>query len=554
MSVIQSLQNLFGNARISPTSGGISQIRAQLAVEQTASADYRNARSHLLRLHNALETLADLVDVDTRFKLDLPDALSTTGIGLDLTHTAASLASFEEINNAAHSFSPFGPVWQSGSSALMTISGEYDGSDGSGDFGLEVRRAGTHGVNDLRVRFESPGGSVIQNINIRDNDDPDLPYSLGNGLFLTLGPGSLINRDFATLQLFENVGASVNPDMPLGGVRDNNPNLQYGLPAIADGSFTLNGENISVSTADSMSDVINRINLSDAGVTATFNAVSEQVEFLQDTLGATPTIDLQSDTSNFVGAMKLDSATVVPGIDPETVKALQDVAAFSTVTSGNILINGTQIAVDTANDSLTAVIDRINASPADVVASFNEQTQRFQIEARDTATRLEIDGNGTGFFGALNMVEGRVDPESVSRGISKRRSYDIADAVSAVFEELNFLFRDQSFDGRDANAGRFRGPLGSALRRTFGSEQTADLFGLLYDKSTDAKRRGDYVDIDRAALTKGLQLRGDQVQKVFVGSGDDSGLVYDLLRATRASLSGVNEALGITGTFVDTFA
>ena len=301
MPVIQSLQNLFGNARISPASGGISQIRAQLAVEQTASADYRNARSRLLRLHNALEKLADLVDVDTRFKLDLPDARSTAGIGLDLTHTAASLASFEEINDAAHSFSPFGPVWQDGSSALMTITGEYDGSNGSGDFGLEVRRAGTHGVNDLRVRFETPGGARIQNINIRDHHDPDREYSLGNGLFLTLGPGSLINRDFATLQLFENVGATVNPDMPLGGVRDNNPNLQYGLPAIADGSFALNGENIAVSTADSMNDVINRINQSDAGVTATFNTVTEQVEFQQDTLGATPTIDLQNDTSNFVG-------------------------------------------------------------------------------------------------------------------------------------------------------------------------------------------------------------------------------------------------------------
>ena len=189
-----------------------------------------------------------------------------------------------------------------------------------------------------------------------------------------------------------------------------------------------------------------------------------------------------------------------------------------------------------------------------MVASFNEQTQRFQIEARDTATRLEIDSNGTGFFGALNMVEGRVDPESVSRGISRRRSYEIADAVSGVFAEINYLYRDQSFAGRDANAGRFRGPLGSALRRTFGKEQVAELFGLLYDQSIDAKRRGDYVDVDRATFVKHLQLRGDQVQEMFAGSKGDGGLVYDLLRATRNSLAGVNEALGITGTFVDTFA
>ena len=58
MSVIQTLQNLLGNARIRPTSAGISKIRTALAVEQTASADYRNARTHLLRLYNALEKLA----------------------------------------------------------------------------------------------------------------------------------------------------------------------------------------------------------------------------------------------------------------------------------------------------------------------------------------------------------------------------------------------------------------------------------------------------------------------------------------------------------------
>ena len=236
MSVIQTLQNLLGNTRISPTSAGIKQIRTALAVEQTASADYRNARTHLLRLHNALERLAEVADVDTRLKLDLPDARSTAGIGLDMTHTAALLNSSEEINTAPHSFSPFGPVWDDGSSALITLTGEYDGSNGSGDFGLEVRRAGTHGVNDLRIRFETPGGARIRNINIRDHHDPDREYSLQNGLFLTLGPGSLINRDFATLQLFANVGAAVNPDRPLAGVRDNNPNLQYGLPAIADDS------------------------------------------------------------------------------------------------------------------------------------------------------------------------------------------------------------------------------------------------------------------------------------------------------------------------------
>ena len=123
-----------------------------------------------------------------------------------------------------------------------------------------------------------------------------------------------------TITVSDSVGATVDPDKPLGGVRNDNPNLQYGLPAIADGSFQINGESINVATSDTLNNVVDRINNSNAGVTAVFNAVTERIEFVQDTLGSVPTIDIQNDTSNFIEATKLDSAVVNPGIDPETLK------------------------------------------------------------------------------------------------------------------------------------------------------------------------------------------------------------------------------------------
>ena len=142
--------------------------------------------------------------------------------------------------------------------------------------------------------------------------------------------------------------------------------------------------------------------------------MTERIEFIHDTLGSVPTIDLQGDTSNFLEATKLDSINVVGGIDPETIKKLNEVDAFSAVQSGNIIINGEQIAVDTANDSLSTMLDKINSSGADVVATFDSASQQVVIEANDSATVLNIDGNETGFFSALNIQEGRVDPEAVS--------------------------------------------------------------------------------------------------------------------------------------------
>lgn len=553
MTVIQTLQNLFNSYQVRPTTQSSLNPGSQRQVQDNSSTDFRRARFQLRQLYANLEKLADLMDVKTRFKLDLPDARSTSALGLDMTHTAATLNSTEEINATPTSFSTFGPEWNDGSSAAITIGGVYDGTHGTGTLTFEVRRDGTHGEDNLRIRLEDPQGSRIRNINIRANHPEDRQYSLNNGLYLTLGPGALIDRDTTTIQVFDSVGAVVDPNKPLGGIRNNNPNLQFGLPAITDGSFQINGESISVSTADSITDIVNRINLSNAGVTAAFNETTEQLDFLQNTLGASPTIELTNDSSNFLQAMKLDAASVVAGIDPETIKTFAEASAFSSVRSGEIIINGRQIALDVATDSLTTMIDKINASPAGVVASFDAQAQKFMIEAEDAATVLNIDSNGTGFFAALNLPEGRVDPEVLSNGISRRRSYEIADAFTAVFENINSLFDDASFKDRAAHTSRFRSPLESAFSALYGDSDFGSIFGLRYDGSAEAGSRGRLVGLDRQTLTENLQLNGDPVKQFLSGADGNSGLIRDLLVATRTALSNVSNALGQSGAFVDIF-
>ncbi|MBT8100949.1 MAG: hypothetical protein KJO82_14425, partial [Gammaproteobacteria bacterium] len=549
MSVIQGLNNLAGATRIGRTSEATQGLKPFLPVDDLSGIDFRRARTRLISLYAQLEELAELANISTRFKLDLPDARSSNGLGLDLSSLAATLNSSEEINASPMSFSPFGPEWDGSSTAELTIGGEYDGANGSGTLEFEVRRAGVHGVDDLRIRVTEPNGDR-RNYNVRDHHDPDRQYDLQNGLYFTLGPGALVRRETTSVQVFDNVGAVVNPDNPLGGIRNSNPNLQFGTPGVVDGSFDLNGQNINVSTADTINDVIDRINLSSAGVTATFNAGTEQIDFIQNTTGSVPTIDFANDTSNLLQALKLSSATVTPGVDPEDEQVLDDVAAFSSVVSGDIDINGNLISIDTSADSLAAILDRINNSGADVIASFDSNTQKVVIEAQNAASELIIDSNGTGFFGALNIVEGRVDPEALSSGLSRSRSYAIADAATAAFAQLSSLFRDSTFVGRGENTGQFRTPFESSLRASFGEDIRGELFGLVYDSSTNARRRGDYTTIDRQALTQNLQLRGDAVKDVLINADGTGGLVHDLLRATRQALVGVNQALGLSGTFV----
>ncbi len=552
MSVIRSIQNLVASTSVNRggTAGGQSRFST---ISPQAHSDFLRARTELLNLYRDIERLAELTNINTRFKLDLPDARSRSALGLDMTHTAAFLDSSEEINASPHSFAPFGPAWDGSSSALITIGGEYDGSHGTGTLSFQARNSGTHGVNNLRIRVRDPENNIIDTLRIRRTHELDRQYSLGNGLYLTLGPGNQVNRDTTSIQVFENVGAAVDPDQPLGGVRNQNPNFQFGMPAIVDGSFNLNGENISVSTSDTLNDVVQRINNSNAGVTAVFDALSERIELQQETLGAAPTIAFENDTSNFLQATKLDSLNIVDGIDPETIQALESVDAFSTVTSGDIVINGRQIALDTANDSLSTVLDKINNSSAGVLASFDPASQLVTIEARDNTSVLNIDSNGTGFFAALNIQEGRVDPEAVGRGISRRRSYEIADATAAVFERLNRLFRDSTFQGGGANAGFFRGPIEAAIGSAFDGATSGDVLGIRLDAEQAARQRGGYLDIDRRELTSNLQRRGNLVRDFLAGNDEQGGFVQGLLRASQQALNAVNGALGLSGTFVDTY-
>lgn len=560
MSVIGTIQNIVRSTSVAraDSNPGPTQFAS---ISPEAHSDFLRARTELLNLYRAIERLAELSNINTRFKLDLPDARSASSLGLDMTNTAATLNSLGEINASTTSFTPFGPEWLGGSTAEITIGGEYQydpATDGplppDAAYTFESRRNGTHGSSRIQIRVEDPFGNRTD-VRVRRNDPLDQQYDIGNGLYFTMGAGSTINRDTTTvLSVSDSIGSVVNPNLPLGGIRNQNPNLQFGSPVIADGSFDLNGQNISVLTSDTLNDVVQRINQSNTGVTAVFNALTERIEFIQNTLGSAATIDLQNDDSNFLAATKLDNLNLVDGIDPETIQSFDNVAAFASVQSGDVVINGRQIAIDTANDSLSTVIDKINSSGAGVVATFDSASQQVLIEANEATSVLTIDSNGTGLFGALKIPEGRVDPEAVSRGISRRKSYEIADATNAVFEQINRLFSDSTFIGKGKNAATFRGALEFTLRSAFGGTDENNILGLGFDASSSARLRGDFTSMDRREFTTNLQRRGNLVRDFLAGKDDEGGLVKGLLIASEQALQSVNQALGLSGTFIDTYA
>lgn len=553
MSLAVTLQNLANLVRFTPST-------APGPAGRTSSAAAVN-RANLLEAQRQLfEVFQSLVDLDTaingssNLRLSLPVARSEPGLALDLGTYAARLDSTEEINATPTSFTPFGPDWDGASTSLLTVTGIYDGSDGTGDLTFEVRRAGERGVDRPRIRIYDPQGQTIRTFTVNRNHALDRLYSLRNGLSVTVGEGFLVNRDTAVFQVFDGVGSAVDPDKAFDGLRNDNPNLEFGLPAIVNGSFQVNGEAIAVNAGDSVNSVITRINQLTAGVTATFNAVAEQIELVQDTLGEAPTIALTGDTSNFLQATKLASAVVVPGKDPDNERDLADLAIFAGAQSGNFTINGQSIALDVQNDSLDDVVARVNAANAGAVASFDPGSGQITLTAAEGTSELELDSNGTGLFPALNLPEGRVDPEARVGGVSRRRIQRIVSAVADVADGLNALFSNGGLlNGKDPSVIALRNQIETAVAGVLGggTGRLDSSVGLRFNRERALRDLGKFVELDRRKLARLLEKRGSRVQSFFNGGSQQSSFTAAVAGTIDRAIRGLASTLGSRGTLID---
>ena len=397
----------------------------------------------VLRLRKAMKAVKQLMPEPTgttEIEVSIPaGATSTSNLGLSSggTATPTTLQSTEEVNTAPTSYSTHGPEWTGASTAQVTISGEYDGSNGTDTLTFEVTRGGTHGSVNLQIKVYDSNNVEIDKIDLSKKDSIDKQYTLSNGLVLTLGEGDLSKNDTLTVAVSDSVGSAVDPDNPLNGTRNSDPNLEPGL-SVSDGSFQINGTTINVNASDSINSVLDRINQSDAGVTATFDAATEKVLLTQDTPGSTQDIVLANDTSGFLAAVKLDGAVAIPGDDAESGNTLAEEEQFASVQSGSISVNGVSINIDVNTDTLTDVLDRITASEAEVAASFDSASQRVSLNSNDSDSQLILDSGTTDFFPAVEISDGTYDPvnESIevqTEGVDVVNESDLAIEYAEIY-------------------------------------------------------------------------------------------------------------------------
>ena len=226
---------------------------------------------------------------------------------------------------------------------------------------------------------------------------------------------------------------------------------------ITAGSFTVDGQQIPVTTTESLQDVFTAISTATGGtVTAGYDSGTDKVT-LTSTAG-TLVLGAANDTSNFLQALQLGGnglasstsagrlGTLVPANPLSSANLGTALTGQDSSGNGSFTVNGVSIAYNVDTDSLSTVINRINTSGAAVTASYdssdnqmvltNNVTGNLGISASDTSGNLLAALGLTSASGAT-MANGQNATFTVNGGALKTSSSNNLTAAQLGVPGLN---------------------------------------------------------------------------------------------------------------------
>ena len=254
-----------------------------------------------------------------------------------------------------------------------------------------------------------------------------------------------------TAQSSAAIGAAIDPSLALNS---------SGITAasITSGTFTINGVQFNVDgDTDSLDDLIQQINTSNAGVTASYDAAQDKMVIANTAPNDANQIvfGASGDTSNVLSALTLTQATQFTNNDGSTeVRSTRHLGAVDptkelntlsfaggAVSAGAFSINGISITVDPAQDSILDIIERINASDAQVTASFDTASDSIRFVSKNLGSRTIRFGGASdtsNFLDVTNLANatqaaGNDALFSINGGATQtRNTNDVSDAIGGV--------------------------------------------------------------------------------------------------------------------------
>jgi hypothetical protein len=207
-----------------------------------------------------------------------------------------------------------------------------------------------------------------------------------------------------------------------GNVRDDQQILSKTsrFHEVTTGSFTVNGATISVNAVtDSLQSIVDRINQSSAGVTASYDAGTDKLT-LTTVADSEDDIVVANDTTGLLSAVELAGATTVKGNVRDDQQVLTKTTRFAGVSSGSFAVNGQSIAVNAATDTLQTLVTRINAAGAGVTAAYDAAQDKLVFTPGTAGATLVLEGDTSGFLAAAAVSVGaagsRVNADAAFNG------------------------------------------------------------------------------------------------------------------------------------------
>ncbi|ACB73734.1 flagellar filament capping protein FliD [Opitutus terrae] len=205
-----------------------------------------------------------------------------------------------------------------------------------------------------------------------------------------------------------------------------------------DSTFTINGQQITINSADSLQSVFDGISSATNGeVTASYDATTDKI-----TLSSSGEIVLgaANDTSNFLSVMRLanngtgtiSSTTSLGSVSLSAKLATSRLAgSLSGVDAegdGAFTINGTTIDYNVNNDSIASLLTRITNSNAGVTASYDTVADRVILTNKSTGdTGMSVSDVTGSLASALGLTSGA----TTVRGLNAQFTVNNGDVLSS---------------------------------------------------------------------------------------------------------------------------
>lgn len=192
---------------------------------------------------------------------------------------------------------------------------------------------------------------------------------------------------------------------------------------VSAGTFSVDGQQVTVSTTESLQDVFNAISTAtNNNVTASYNSTTDKITLTSGD-GSPIVLGSAADTSNFLqvaqlynnGASSVTSTSALGHVQLGVTMTNADLSTAITNgttngtanSQGSFIINGVTITYDANSDSIQNVMNDINNSKAGVTASYDSINNRFVLTNNTTGdvgiSAQDVNGN---FLAATGLSSG----------------------------------------------------------------------------------------------------------------------------------------------------